>query len=180
MISHILKGGGKMKNLITENSSQMKEVTFRNLSKTEQLRWINQRLQDTGSKVEELAKEIGISSSSLSFLMKESGCRYSRAKKQYLPIIETNNPAKTEQQEFTEYLLTNAEVIRKIIDESSSKRLIFDSSIYQTNNPFTSKTVKIKKDTLDEFQRLLKEQFPQFRTQDVLTQAIIDFINKYK
>ncbi|MGK7379598.1 hypothetical protein ACSFXN_17420 [Planococcus sp. 1R117A] len=45
-----------MKNNIIEDSSSMNEVKFRNLSSTEQLQWVNQRLQETGSKVEEIAK----------------------------------------------------------------------------------------------------------------------------
>lgn len=169
-----------MKNNIIQDSSNINEVKFRNLSSTEQLHLVNQRLQDTGCKVEELAKEIGVSSSSISSLMKKSGCRYSRAKKQYIPIEETKLTTKGESQEFMDYLLANADVIKKVIDESSSRQIIFDSSIFQTDSPFTSKTVKIKNSTLEEFQQLLKEKFPQFRTQDVLTQAIIDFIKKYK
>lgn len=169
-----------MKNTIIENSSDMNEVRFKNLSSIEQLKWVNQRLQETGNKVEEIAKEIGISSSSVSTLMKESGCRYSRAKKQYIPLEETTHFQKDDQQEFMMYLLTNADVIKKVIEESNSRQLVFDSSIYETDNPFISKTMKIKKGILEEFQQLLKEKFPQFRTQDVLTQAIIDFIKKYK
>ncbi|MGK7379597.1 hypothetical protein ACSFXN_17415 [Planococcus sp. 1R117A] len=97
---------------------------------------------------------------------------------------EKEHNSKDDSQEFMDYLLANAEVIKKVIEEvieeSNSRQIIFDSSIFQTDSPFTSKTVKIKNSTLEEFQQLLKEKFPQFRTQDVLTQAIIDFIKKYK
>lgn len=169
-----------MKNNIIEDSLSMNEVKFRNLSSTEQLQWVNHRLQETGNKVDDIAKEIGISSSSISSLMKKSGYSYSRVKKQYIPMEEKEHILKDDSQEFMEYLLANAGVIKKIVEESNSKQIIFDSSIFQTDSPFTSKTVKIKNSTLEEFQQLLKEKFPQFRTQDVLTQAIIDFIKKYK
>ncbi|MDE0582031.1 hypothetical protein ON064_03095 [Planococcus sp. A6] len=163
-----------------EQILNMNEIKFRKLSSEEQVLWVNQRLQDTGNKVEEVAKEISISSSSLSSLMKEGGCRYSRAKKQYVSIEVSQQSKKANQEEFLNYLVENAGIIHKIIDESSSKQLVFDSSIYQTDDTFTSKTVKIKTNTLDEFQTLLKDKYPQFRFQDMLTQAIIDFTKKYK
>ena len=168
-----------MKSTTIEQSSNMNEIKFRKLSSEEQVRWVNQRLQDTGNKVEEVAKEIGISSSSLSSLMKEGGCRFSRAMKQYVSIEEVQQNKKANQQDFLNYLLDNADVIQKIIEESSSKQLIFDASIYQTDDTFMSKTVKIKTNTYNEFQTLLKDKFPHFRYQDMLTQAIIDFIKKY-
>lgn len=168
-----------MKNITIEQSSNMNEIKFRKMSSEEQVTWINQRLQDTGNKVEEVAKEIGISSSSLSSLMKEGGCRYSRAMKQYIPIAEVQQSKKANEEEFLSFLIDNAGVIHKIIDENSSKQLTFDSSIYQTGDTFTSRTVKIKTNTFNEFQTLLKDKYPQFRFQDMLTQAIIDFIKKY-
>ncbi|WP_394120449.1 hypothetical protein [Planococcus donghaensis] len=168
-----------MKNITIEQSSNMNEIKFRKLSSEEQVTWVNQRLQDTGNKVEEVAKEIGISSSSISSLMKEAGCRYSRAMKQYIPVKEVQQSKKANQEEFLNYLVENADIIHKIINESSSKQLIFDSSIYHTEDSFMSKTVKIKTNTFNEFQTLLKDKFPQFRFQDMLTQAIIDFIKKY-
>ena len=112
--------------------------------------------------------------------MKEGGCRYSRAMKQYIPIAEVQQSKKANEEEFLSFLIDNAGVIHKIIDENSSKQLTFDSSIYQTGDTFTSKTVKIKTNTFNEFQTLLKDKSPQFRFQDMLTQAIIDFIKKYK
>ena len=163
-----------------EKSTSMNEIKFRNLPSNERITWLNQRLKDTGKKVEEISKEIGISSSSVSYLMKEDGCRYSRTVKQYLPIVEKIHDKKANQQEFLDYLLANAETIQKLIDESSSKQLIFDESIYQTDDSFMSKTMKVKTNTFNDFQKLLKEKFPHFRFQDILTQALIDFIKKYK
>lgn len=169
-----------MNNKSQEINANMNEVKFRNLPSNERISWINQRLNDSGKKVIDISKEIGISSSSVSSLMKEDGCRFSRSLKQYIPLEEKSSDKSINQQEFIGYLLTNADVIQKLIDESSSKQLIFDASIYQIDDKFMSKTVKIKANTLNEFQRLAKDKFPQFRFQDILTQALIDFTKKYK
>lgn len=171
-----------MKNNTHTNLSDMNEVKFRNFSATDKVGWLNLRLQETGKTVEEVAKEIGIPSSSISSLMKEAGHQYSRSAKQYLPKEQSSNvkSKKVNEQEFIEYLLMNREALQNIIEDSTSKQLIFDDSIYRTDDTFMSKSVKVKTNTLNEFQQLLKDKFPQFRFQDMLTQALIDFIKKYK
>ena len=45
-----------MKNITIEQRSNMKEIKFRKLSSEEQVTWINQRLQNTGNKVKEVAR----------------------------------------------------------------------------------------------------------------------------
>ncbi|MBM7578245.1 hypothetical protein [Jeotgalibacillus terrae] len=164
----------------TKKDLKINEVQFRNLTTNERVNYFNEELKHSGKTVDEAAKELGLSSSTVSLLMRKDGYRYCRMTKQYIQQEEKNTSSRTTQEEFLKYLFENEEILRKVIGTTATKRMIVDESIYYQNDSFVSKTLKIKGNTFKEFQTLLKDKYPQYRMQDMLTQALIDFIHKYK
>ena len=70
----------------------------------------------------------------------------------------------------------------KIVEEmlSSNTNITLAECEHVPVNKIVTRSVKVDGDVMKEFATLVKEQFPQYNQQDILTHLLKQFINQYK
>lgn len=158
----------------------MNEMEFRSLVKDERVKYVNDCLK-TNNKLKEIALNIGIPYSSMTSLLNKEGYHYSRQQKQYIPVeCYEDNEGECKDSDVLSYIIENEAIIRRIIEFHKSASLIISPNVYEKEAKFITKNFKINETILNEFQSLMSEKYPQYRLQDAISQAILDFIYRYK
>lgn len=157
----------------------LNEVNFRNLKDTERVAYVNQCLE-ANIKLKDIALKIGIPYSSMTTLLNKDGYTYSRKQKQYVPSKAEVIDSIKDDTTLLDFLAENEEVLRRIIGYYSSSTLIINPIVFDGDANFVLKNFKINENLLKEFQDLMKNQYPQYRLQDALSQALLDFLEKYR
>src|SRR5690606_3012072 len=130
----------------------------------------------------EVAKEIGIPSSSFSKEMTNGDYVYIKRENQYYKFVRD---LKDLQSSVTDndtmlYLNQNIETIKKVISLFQHHTpLILDEKIYSKQLSYTTKSLKMNDNVYSEFTDFFKSNYPTYRLQDLIAQALLDFIQKY-
>lgn len=130
----------------------------------------------------EVAKEIGIPSSSFSKEMTNGDYVYIKRENQYYKFVRD---LKDLQSSVTDndtmlYLNQNIETIKKVISLFQHHTpLILDEKIYSKQLSYTTKSLKMNDNVYSEFTDFCKSNYPTYRLQDLIAQALLDFIQKY-
>ncbi|WP_102694001.1 hypothetical protein [Rummeliibacillus pycnus] len=157
----------------------MNEVEFRSLVAEERVKYVNDYLMKN-MKLKEVAINLGIAYSSMTSLLNKDGYRYSRQQKQYVPLEGNDNKGEHKEEDVLLYIKENEATLRRIIEFYNSASLIISPKVYDNGAKFVTKNFKINTAILNEFQTLMSEKYPQYRLQDAISQAILDFIGRYK
>lgn len=157
----------------------MNEVEFRSLVADERVKYVNDCLMKN-MKLKEVAINLGIAYSSMTSLLNKDGYHYSRQQKQYVALESIDNKEEHHDYDVLSYIEENEATLRKIIEFYKTASLIISPKVYDNGAKFVTKNFKINTVILNEFQTLMSEKYPQYRLQDAISQAILDFIEKYK
>ncbi|WP_099355700.1 hypothetical protein [Fredinandcohnia onubensis] len=133
----------------------------------------------------EIYELLEISSGSFSKLMREGDYLYHQADKQYYPFVRseeervTSSP--TEQNDEITFIKNHIGTLKKVIQQfEESGNLLLDKRIYSKNADFANKSIRMNTSIYEDFSKFCEEYYPHLKTQDVIAQALIDAMNKYK
>lgn len=161
----------------------MNKQTFIAMSPAERVQKVNKLLQDHDLK--EISNLIGIPSSSFSKLMREGDYIYHKADKKYYPFIrseeERGSKTATENNGELTFLNQHIDTLKKVIlhfEEHGA--LILDKSIYSKDAEHVNKSIRMNNNIYKEFSSFCEEYYPHLKTQDLIAQALIDAMAKYK
>ncbi|MCM3317324.1 hypothetical protein M3603_11775 [Rummeliibacillus stabekisii] len=157
----------------------MNEIDFRGLVAEERVEYVNDCLKKNMI-LKEVALKIGIAYSSMTTLLNKDGYHYSRQHKQYIPVSFENKGGEHKDNDVITYIINNEAIIRRIIEFHKMASLIISPKVYDNSVNFVTKNFKINETILYDFQTLMSEKYPQYRLQDAISQAILDFIERYK
>lgn len=161
----------------------MDNQTFIAMSPAERVKKVNKLLQDHDMK--EIANLIGIPSSSFSKIMREGDYIYHKADKRYYPFVRSEEErlskidtgVNRELAFFSQHIGTLKKVIRQFEEHGS---LLLDKRIYSKDADFVNKSIRMNNDIYKEFTSFSEEYYPHLKTQDLIAQALIDAMKKYK
>lgn len=161
----------------------MDNQTFIAMSPAERVKKVNKLLQDYDMK--EIANLIGIPSSSFSKIMREGDYIYHKADKIYYPFIrsEEERVSKIDTGEDRELAFFSQHIgtLKKVIGQfEEHESLLLDKRIYSKDADFVNKSIRMNNDIYKEFTSFSEEYYPHLKTQDLIAQALIDAMKKYK
>ena len=155
----------------------MNGLEYRKLPVEEQVSWLNEELQK--QELKKVAVELGMSTSTLTNGIRAAGFKFDRAAKQY--VIATLNSI-NEDKQLMVYLHEHFAELQMLIemqrfevnqDVKLDKRGSMDAK-------YVVKSIKVQDNIYEEFEELYKTKLHQWKIQDVMTQMMMEFVEKYK
>jgi hypothetical protein len=144
---------------------------------------VNKLLKDHDLK--SISKLIGIPSSTFSKEMREGDYLYHQADKQYYPFVRSEEERVTRTlsgvSDEIAFIKNNMETLEKAIHHfKESGNLLLDKRIYSKDAEFSNKSIRMNNTIYKDFSGFCEEFFPHLKTQDIIAQALIDAMNRYK
>ncbi|QDP39363.1 hypothetical protein [Radiobacillus deserti] len=133
------------------------------------------------STLKEIANMLGYAYSTFTTEMRNGGeYQYNKKNKQYVRVESMGIDSK-EEGEVSVFIKENMESLKHLIERyKSNQLLLLDGRIYSNRAKFESKTIKMNEEVYETFSNFCKENYPQFKTQDLIAQALLDFTRKYR
>lgn len=160
----------------------MNKQELLSMSEDERVMVINDMLkEDSVTKVEDVANRIGMSSSSLGKLMTEGSYCYSRAFKQY--VLRESKKVTMDKNEIVKYIQENYQTIKRLVEKETKNEnnvLVLSQEVVQVNSEYVIRNTKVPKNVNDQFTKLCEEKYQYLKLQDILGQAMWEFIEKYR
>lgn len=131
----------------------------------------------------EVAKEIGIPSSSFSKEMTNGDYVYIKRENQYYKFVRDLKDVQSSitNNDTTLYLNQNIKTIKEIVSLFQHHTpLILDEKIYSKQSTYTTKSLKMNSLVYSEFVEFCENNYPLYRLQDLVAQALLDFIQRYR
>lgn len=144
---------------------------------------INEMLKN--SSLKEVAKQIGVPESSFSKEMIRGDYVYIKRDNQYYKFIRNENMISNNHQPYQDainFIEQNIDELKALIRQREDIRnmLILDEQVYSKKAKYTNKSIKMNSEVYDKFGKFCAEKYPFLTIQDLVAQALIDFINRYK
>lgn len=156
----------------------MKGFEYRKLSVEDQVNWLNEELQK--QELKKIAAELGMSTSTLTNGIRAAGYKFDRAAKQY--VIATLNSI-NEDKQLMAYLHEHFAELQMLVEMQRfevNQDVKLDKRIGSMNAKYVAKSIKVQDNIYEEFEELYKTKFHQWKMQDVMTQMMLEFVEKYK
>ena len=78
------------------------------------------------------------------------------------------------------FLKTNLDILKKLTSSCEEGQfLVLDKQIYDPNARFVNKNIKVNQQVYEQFTKLCDSKFRHLKIQDLIAQALLDFIYKY-
>lgn len=161
----------------------MDKNTIISMPPVKRVQEVNKMLKEHS--LSEICEHLGIPSGSFSKLMREGDYLYHQADKQYYPFVRSEeervSSTNTEQNEDITFIKSHIDTLKKVIHQfEESGNLLLDKRIYSKNADFANKSIRMNTSIYEDFSKFCEDYFPHLKTQDVIAQALIDAMNKYK
>ena len=95
--------------------------------------------------------------------MREGDYLYHQGDKQYYPFVRSEE-----------------ERISKDLNHSNEEITYLDKRIYDKNAKFVNKSIRMNSEIYEDFSHFCDEYFPHLKMQDLIAQALIDAMQRYK
>ncbi|RSK28516.1 hypothetical protein EJF36_17490 [Bacillus sp. HMF5848] len=156
----------------------MNREEFLTMTPTKRVEAVNGWLKEYTLK--EIAVALGYPYSTFTTEMRNGGeYQYNKKNKQYVKVQPTN--AKLEDDNMIRFLKDHYPTLKQLIERfQSNQLLILDEKVYSNQAKFESKSIKMNNEIYELFSNFCKENYPHFRIQDLVAQALLDFKIKYK
>lgn len=132
----------------------------------------------------EVAKEIGVPPSSFSKEMNNKGDYvYIKRENQYYKFVRDLNDIKPSAigDDTMSYINQNIETIKKIIELYQNQTpLILNEMVYDKQAKYTNKNLRMNSLVYSQFTEFSDNNYPTYRLQDLVAQALLDFTQKYE
>lgn len=136
----------------------------------------------------DIAKDLDIPYSTFLKEMTRGDYVYIKRENKYFKFIRDTNDKLTDKKEphiddYKEELLflkRHLDVLKKLISNyEKGQFLVLDKQIYDSNAKFVNKNIKVNHLIYEQFTKLCENKFPHLKIQDLISQALLDFIYKY-
>ncbi|WP_240508017.1 hypothetical protein [Virgibacillus indicus] len=161
----------------------MNKEKFIGMSPEERVQVVNKLLQNHDLK--EISNLVKIPSSSFSKIMREGDYIYHKADKKYYPFIrsEEGRVKKSLSRDNDEiaFIERNVDTLKKVIKQFEEQGLLLlDKRIYSKDAKFINKSIRMNNDVYKQFTGFCEDFYPHLKTQDLIAQALIDAMIRYK
>lgn len=161
----------------------MDRDTFIAMTPQKRVEEVNKLLQKYDLK--EISKLIGIPSSTFSKLMREGDYLYHQGDKKYYPFVRSEekriHESEKDQSNEVLFIRKNADTLKRIVQQFEGQGLLLlDKRIYSKGVKFVSKSIRMNNDIYEEFSSFCEEYYRHLREQDLIAQALIDAMERYK
>ncbi|WP_363550357.1 hypothetical protein [Caldifermentibacillus hisashii] len=161
----------------------MDKHTFLTMPPTKRVQEVNKLLQKYDLK--EISKIIGIPSSTFSRLMREGDYMYHKADKQYYPFVRSEeeriSQSTIEQTDELAFLKRHFRTFKKIVLLYEEQGLLtLDKRIYSKDANYVNKSIRMNSEIYESFSKFCDEYYPHLKLQDLIAQALIDAMKRYK
>lgn len=157
--------------------------SFTSLSAKQRVNIVNNLLKKEGFRLQEVAKEIGMKYSSFTKLMQEDDYVYIKRDNQYYKFIRDekmiiNNSEKKNNE--IAYIKENFSTLRELIERRKDNNdLLLDKRIYHSTSKHVTKNFRISDEIYKQFTEICNEQYPHLKIQDIVSQLLLDFIDRH-
>ncbi|WP_249308271.1 hypothetical protein [Lederbergia citrea] len=162
----------------------MDKEKFIEMSPAERVQVVNKLLKDHDLK--EIGNLVKIPSSSFSKIMREGDYIYHKADKKYYPFIRSEEGGvvkklQCEDNDEMSFIKRNVDTLKKVIKQFEEQGLLLlDKRIYSKDAKFVNKSIRMNNDVYEQFTGFCEDFYPHLKTQDLIAQALIDAMNRYK
>lgn len=161
----------------------MDKETFLKMPPAIRVKEVNKLLKKYDLK--EISKMIGIPSSTFSKVMREGDYLYHQGDKQYYPFVRSEEERISKDlnhsNEEIKFIRNNRDILEKIIHNIEIQGLLYlDKRIYDKNAKFVNKSIRMNSEIYEDFSHFCDEYFPHLKMQDLIAQALIDAMQRYK
>ena len=160
----------------------MDKDTFFTTKPSKRVEEVNRLLQKYD--LREVAEMVGIPYSTFTKEMRVGDYFYHQSDKQYYPFVKSENERikgdqKDESTELS-FIKEHFDTLKGLLQMYQSNRLlVLDDRIYSKEAKFDNKSIKMNTELYDGFRKFCEEYYPQFKMQDLVAQALLDFTKKY-
>ncbi len=161
----------------------MDKNTIISMPPAKRVQEVNKMLKEHS--LSEICEHLEIPSGSFSKLMREGDYLYHQADKQYYPFVRSEDErvtsSHTEHNDEITFIKNHFETLKKVIQQfEESGNLLLDKRIYSKNADFVNKSIRMNTSIYEDFSKFCEEYYPHLKTQDVIAQALIDAMTRYK
>lgn len=159
---------------------QLNREEFITLSPEKRVEEVNHLLKRHNLK--EIANMLGFKYSTFTTEMRNNGeYRFLKKNKQYVRAVTLGEVVKNEDNEAVVFINKNKQVFKRLIEMyQSNNLLLLDERVYSKKAIFENKSIKMNKDIYRGFSEFCDNNYPHLKLQDLIAQALLDFMEKYK
>ncbi|WP_234124869.1 hypothetical protein [Clostridium hydrogenum] len=145
---------------------------------------INKLLEKyTDNSLKNVSSELNISYSTFCKEMSKDDYVYIKRDNKYYKFIKDNSFTIQQEKNLSEQLLyikNNFDKFKKLIEAIDNNYLVLDKRIYSQSDKILNKNIKINSLIYDEFTSVCSNKYPFLKLQDIISQCLLDFLNKNK
>ena len=136
--------------------------------------------------LDEVAKSIGIPRSTFSKEMQKEDYVFIKRDNQFYRFVRdektfTQNDVYNDQtQNIMEFITEHQRDFEELFKMMKGERVDIDPQIYDDSTKVITKSIRIREHVYQNFQSFCQQQWPQFNIQDLISQALIEFMQKKK
>lgn len=161
-----------------ERSFEMDKEQFITLSPTKRVEEVNRLLKIHSLK--EIAAMLGFAYSTFTTEMRNGGeYQYNKKNKQYVKVFTSENS--NGDRSTLAFIEENREILQRLVEMyQTNQLLLLDEKVYSNTATFENKSIKMNKDIYSDFSRFCETHYRHLKMQDLIAQALLDFMEKYK
>ncbi|MGX1447697.1 hypothetical protein ACUXOD_001445 [Bacillus sp. 153480037-1] len=106
--------------------------------------------------------------------------QYNKKSKQYVKANMVGHNKEVNSETIT-FIDENKVILKRLIEMyQSNNLLLLDEQVYSKKATFENKSIKMNKDIYKDFSEFADTHYPHLKVQDLIAQAILDFMERYK
>lgn len=144
-------------------------------------RKINEMLKN--SSLSEVAKKIGIPSSTFSKEMQKGDYIYIKRENKYFRFIRDDSIAPsgnftTQSNEALEFLNEHLDDLKRLIKNYNSDTIQLNPKVYTDSSKVVTRSIRIRENLYKEFQSYCNSHYPYYSIHDLVAHCLVEFTNK--
>lgn len=157
----------------------MDKDQFITLSPTKRVEKVNHLLKSHSLK--EIANMLNFAYSTFTTEMRNNGeYQYNKKNKQYVRAV-TSEVNEGEVGDSLSFINENRQALQRLVEMyQSDNLLLLNEKVYSKTATFENKSIKMNKDIYKDFSTLCDGKYPHLKVQDLVAQALLDFMKRYK
>ncbi|WP_445489840.1 hypothetical protein [Niallia sp. 03133] len=157
----------------------MNKDQFITLSPTKKVEEVNNLLKSHTLK--EIASMLNFAYSTFTTDMRNNGeFQYNKKNKQYVKAV-TLEEISGKDSDSLSFITENRQIFKRLIEMyQSNNLLLLNERVYSKTATFENKSIKMNKDIYSDFSKFCDGNYPHLKLQDLIAQALLDFMEHYK
>jgi len=168
----------------------MDSEKFMNLSMKEKVKTINKMLEmEDKDHLKNVSKKVGIPYSAFTKIMRNNGdFQFNQTSKRYEKLmsleeyeqyLQLGNSGIEESDEALNFLVNHLDELKQLLRVNQSQ-LILDTEVYDPSSKTSNKSFQVNMTIFEQFTEVCSTQFPHLRQRDLISQSLLDFVQKYQ